>query len=188
MARSNANKSVEGDNTNPGTGEDQSPSRRGRRKGEPAKNFVGTRGEGEALVPFSITDSDSIGEFVEQYGDMGVDWKKAGYETHFNNFGPLQRHGVDRMTNQGKVKTLAIFADSLAETASYVGDEDYEPSKGGDPEEAEQLLASFLEYLQNLIETKREQSQDRRLEAAAKAAGVSVEDLRALRSRTKQNA
>lgn len=150
------------------------------------KNFVGSVDGNGNSFPFALSDSNSISDFVAQYGNMGEGWPDAGYETHFNNCGPLQRSGVVRLTNQGKAKVMAVFADSLACDAANAGRDGHGLPKGRDPEQAVQLLEAFHQYLGGLIERKKNERNEAALAAAAQVAGVSVEELKALRD-SKQN-
>lgn len=156
--------------------------RRGRREAGREKNFVGTIGEDNVPNPFRVTDADSVGQFVAQYGNMGHNFE-GGYETHFNNAGPLCRKGVERMGNQGKAKTVAIFLHALASDAAMVGATDHGLPARRDPSEAEALITSLHVWLGNLMEATRAERGERTLAAAAAAAGVSVDDLRALKAR-----
>lgn len=161
--------------------------RRGRRVAGQEKNFVGTVGEDGQPIPFRVTDADSVGQFVTQYGNMGQDFE-GGYETHYNNAGPICRKGVERMGNQGKAKTIAIFLHALASDAAMVGASDHGLPARRDPSEAEALITSIHTWLGNLLEQTRNERAERSLAAAAAAAGVSVDDLRALKARQNQTA
>lgn len=154
--------------------------RRGGR-GEYTKNFIVDPGfSGEGRRPsFPLTDADSIAGFVTAFGNMGEQWD-GGYETHYNNEGPLTRKGVERMSNNGKGKTIAVFLDALASDAALAGSANDLPASR-DPQTAEGLLVAMHEYLGTLIERKRAEIEDRNLEAAARVAGVPVEALRNLR-------
>lgn len=151
-----------------------------KKKRSHTKNWVG-QNDG---TPFPLNTAAEVASFVTAFGRMGENWD-GGYETHFNNDGPLCRKGVERIANTGKGKVIAVFADALAEDAALVGVSDYDADlpKRRNPVEAERILTAVYEYIGGLIETKREQIAERNLVEAAKAAGVSVDDLRNLRSK-----
>lgn len=143
------------------------------------KNYVGLPDNGG---DFTLTDDASIGSFVTAYGRMGEAFD-GGYETHFNNCGPMCRKGVERISGQGKAKTIAIFADALAEDAAMAGSTNHGLPKGRSPEEAETLLVGLHAFIGNLITSKRAEIAERTLAKAAAELGIPVEELKALKAR-----